>query len=65
MTAIKFVREYQMYGRTYYDIVYKTHRLTTRTPDDLPETARRFMVNAKTVTEQYDPVFKWDETIYQ
>ena len=65
MMTIKFVREYQMYGRTYYDIVYKTHRIATRTPDDLPETARRFMANAKKVTTQHDPVFNWDETIYQ
>ena len=64
MAAIKFVRKYQMYGRTYFDVVYNSFRVYSFTPDDLPKTARRFIDNASETVNQFDRLFNRTETIY-
>lgn len=68
MANIRFVREYDFYGSTYYDVVYgtpgKPSRCYTYPKEDLPETAQKWIEGKEGVT-QYNSVFKRDETIYK
>ena len=65
MANIKFVREYEAYGSTWYNVLYaKSNRLYTFTTEDLPETVKRWLKGRKGI-EQYDRVFKRDEIIYK
>lgn len=48
---IKFIREYEFYGSTWYDIIYTDGKFITRVrtvlEPDLPKTARRYIAGAK------------------
>ena len=66
-TNIKFVRKYNLYKITVYDIVYKSGKCLTRTEDELPKTAREFMdkavLNGWTM-KQYYKLLDRDEFYY-
>lgn len=65
MANIKFVREYEDYGSTWYDVLYaKSNRLYVYTADDLPKTVQKWLED-KDGVRQYDRVFKRDEIIYK
>lgn len=49
---IKFVREYENYGKK-YDVIYYSHRCVTYSENELPQSVKRFISQAK-ATEQYD-----------
>jgi hypothetical protein len=50
---IKFVREYENYGKK-YDVIYHSRRCVTYSANELPETVKRFVTTATRVTKQYD-----------
>lgn len=62
-SKIKFVRQYELYGSTWTEVVYKTNRLVTYT-EHIPKTVQAY-IERSTGTKQYDKVFKRDEIIYQ
>ena len=65
MDKIKFVRQYESWGMTWYEVCYKTYRIYTYTShESLPKTDTSF-INAHDGIAQYDKVFKRDEMIYQ
>ena len=61
---IKFVRKYNWYGSTGYDVVYENNRLYIFQENELPKTVATFIQNATRVTEQRDPYHGF-ETIYE
>lgn len=63
-TKIKFIREYEGWGGTWYDIIYKSGRCHTALKCDLSKTAKEFINNATRREEQYDRIFKRPEIIY-
>ena len=67
MNKIKFVRIYRPSYATvdYFDVYYHSGRIRTNTFDEMPKTVQEFCAKAKNVKCQYDPVFKWNEVIYQ
>ena len=64
MTKIKFVRKYKMYGNTWIDIVYESGRVVTLEKHDAPKTVKAF-IKGKHAIDQYDSVYKRNETIYK
>lgn len=64
MNKIKFARSYKMYNSTWYDVVYNSNRVYTFVEEDLPSTARKFIESATGIKDQYDSIFKRNETIY-
>lgn len=69
-SKIKFVREYQPYlkygiNRTCYDAIYHSGRLCMYTEEDVPKTVQKFIENAGSKKKQYDPIFKYEEIIYE
>lgn len=63
MAHIRFVREYDWYGRKYYDVVYKD-RIFTRSADELPKSVRDYIEQSR-AKEQYDTLCKRKEIIYE
>ena len=52
---IEFVRKYEGYSGTTYDIKYHSGRLCAFVlEEDLPATAKKFIATAKRITKQYD-----------
>lgn len=52
---IQFVRKYEGYGGTQYDIKYHSGRICVFVcEEDLPDTVRKFIATAKRITKQYD-----------
>ena len=49
---IKFVREYENYGKK-YDVIYDSTRCVTYYENELPQTVKNFISKAK-ATKQYD-----------
>lgn len=49
---IKFVREYENYGKK-YDVIYHTRRCATYSENELPQSVKNFITQAK-ATKQYD-----------
>ena len=65
MANIKFIREYEAYGGTWYDVLSaKSNRLCTYTAEDLPKTAKKWLEDKEGIV-QYSNVFKRDEVIYK
>ena len=68
MANIKFVSEYDLYGSTFYDVVYgkpgSPSRLYMYSKDDLPKTVQKWLED-KVGDTQYNKVFKREEIIYQ
>lgn len=67
MATIKFIREYDLYGSTFYDVVYgkpgNPSRLYMYSKDRLPKTVKKWLEN-KIGDTQYNKVFKRDEIVY-
>ena len=66
--VIKFVRKYEAYNHTWYDVIYSTGRAFTFIEADLPKTVVNFIRTATKRTEQYDrtsPRKNKYETIYE
>lgn len=68
MANIRFVREYDLYGSTYYDVVYgkpgNPSRLYMYSKDDLPKTVQKWLED-KVGDTQYNRVFEREEIIYK
>ena len=68
MAHIRFVREYDLYGNTYYDVVYgkpgSPSRLYMYSKDDLPKTVQKWLED-KVGDTQYNKVFERDEIVYK
>lgn len=68
MANIKFVREYDLYGNTYYDVVYgkpgNPSRLYMYSKEDLPKTVQKWLED-KVGNTQYNKVFEREEIIYK
>ena len=62
---IRFVREYNYWNTTWYDVIYKSGRLCMHTAENLPKTVREYIDNASKKTTQFDRTFKRDEIIYE
>ena len=62
-TKIKFIREYEAYNHTWYDIIYKSGRCHT-VMDDISKTAKEFIDKATIRREQYDRTVNRPEVIY-
>lgn len=63
MNNIQFVRYYEKYNNSIWEIVYKSGRTKTIINDNLPRTAQHFCILAKNKTEQLDK-FNGIETIW-
>lgn len=64
MSKIRFVRVYKCYGSELMDVIYDTERIYTMAAQDAPKTVKKFMEQA-TRKDQYDPLYKRNETIYE
>ena len=70
MARIRFVREFESYNDTWYDVAYYSKcgnyvgRLFTFTSEDLPKTVKKWL-DGKNGVAQYDSVFKRHEIIYR
>lgn len=68
MANIRFIREYDLYNRTYYDTIYGTpgnpSRLYMYSKDDLPKTVQKWL-EGKVGKKQYNKVLEREETIYE
>ena len=62
-TKIKFIREYEAYNHTWYDIIYKSGRCHT-VMDGISKTAKEFINNATHRIEQYDRTVHRPEVLY-
>lgn len=68
MANIRFVREYDLYGSTFYDVVYgkpgSPSRLYMYSREDLPKTVQKWLED-KVGDTQYSKVFEREEIIYK
>lgn len=68
MANIRFVREYDLYGNTYYDVVYgkpgSPSRLYMYSKKDLPKTVSKWLEGKEGETQR-NSVFDRDETVYK
>lgn len=62
---IKSVRMYKMYREDWFEVIYHSGRIVTYTQPYLPNTVEKFVFDADTRTEHYDPVYKRYEMIYE
>lgn len=64
---IKFIRKY-LYSPNaheyWYDIVYHSGRISTRSESDLPDSARKYIMGATRQVSQYDRVYHREELIF-
>lgn len=63
MAKIRFIRKYEFYRKTYYDIIYASGRIFTVDTDRMPKTAKAF-IETHSGKEQYDITSKRYEIIY-
>jgi hypothetical protein len=67
MAKIKFIRKYEFYGSTAYEVIYMSGRIVsfrdTQT-EKMPATVKAFL-DGKQPREQYDKLFKRTEYIYE
>lgn len=64
---IKFVRLYKSHCETveFVDVIYYSFRCYTYKVEDMPETVKKYIAEADKITEEYNPIFKRKETIYE
>lgn len=61
---IDFVRKYEAYGCTWFDVIYKSRRCYTYNMMELPKTVWDFVTTANDRKEQFDKTFNRYEMIY-
>lgn len=64
MADIKWIREVEEYGETWYDILYaKSNRLCTYLAEDLPKTAKEWL-KGRPKKVQYNKALEREEALY-
>lgn len=68
MANIRFVRAYEFYGNSYYDVIYgrpgQPCRVYTYSKEDLPKTVSKWLEGKEGETQR-NGVFNRDETVYK
>lgn len=67
MAKIKFIRKYDFYNSTAYEVIYHSGRIVSYWDsqiEKMPATVKAFL-EGKKPREQYDKVFRRTEYIYQ